>query len=232
VETQSLFKSFGHVSALRDITMQVRHGAFVTILGPNAAGKTTLLRVLSTLTRPSQGFVRVGGLDVREQDAAIRGLIGWVGEQTLLYGHLSPHENLRFYGRMYGVRDLKPRIDALTTRLGFGERQEDAVHNLSRGMQQRVAIARAILHRPPILLLDEPHSGLDRHGATILDGLLNELRHEGHTILMTTHDLLRASELGGELSILLDGRMVQQLGPQTTPDKVRSIYDQYVGERR
>jgi heme exporter protein A len=159
-------------------------------------------------------------------------LIGWVGEQTLLYGQLSPRENLRFYGRMYGLRDLEPRLDALTTRLGFDERREDAVHTLSRGMQQRVTIARAILHRPPILLLDEPYSGLDRQGTIILSNLLSELRDDGHTILMTTHDLLRASELGGELRILFDGRMVQQLEPRTTPEELRSAYDQYVGGRR
>jgi heme exporter protein A len=232
IETQGLSKSFGHVSALQDITMQVRYGAFVTVLGPNAAGKTTLLRVLATLTRPSKGRVSVGGLDMHGQDSDIRGSIGWVGEQTLLYGQLSPRENLRFYGRMYGVRDLESRIGALMTRLGLDERQEDAVHNLSRGMQQRVAIARAILHQPPILLLDEPYSGLDRHGAAIFGKLLSELRDEGHTILMATHDLLRASELGGGLRILLDGRIVQQLDLETTPEDLQSTYDRYVGDRR
>lgn len=232
IETQGLTRFFGHISALQDITLQVRYGAFVTVLGPNAAGKTTLLRVLATLTRPSKGHVRVGGLDVRGQDADIRALIGWVGEQTLLYGHLSTHENLRFYGRMYGVRDLEPRIDALIKRLGLGDRKDDAVHILSRGMQQRVAIARAILHLPPILLLDEPYSGLDRHGATILSNLLRELQDEGHTILMTTHDLLRASELGAQVLILLDGRLVQQLDAQTKPEDLRSTYDRYVGEQR
>jgi len=232
IETQSLAKTFGHLNALQDITLRVRYGTVVTVLGPNAAGKTTLLRILATLTRPSRGCVRVGGLDVQGQASDIRGLIGWVGEQTLLYGHLSPRENLRFYGRMYGVRDLERRIDALTQRLGFGDRQEDAVHDLSRGMQQRVALARAILHRPLILLLDEPYSGLDRHSATVLDNLLSELRDDGHTILMTTHDLLRTSELGAEVHILMDGRIVQQLDPQTTLEELRSTYDRYVGDQR
>jgi heme exporter protein A len=231
IETQGLAKSFGHTSALQDITMQVSYGALATVLGPNAAGKTTLLRVLATLTRPSRGLARVWGLDVQGHGSEIRALIGWVGEQTLLYGQLSPRENLRFYGRMYGVPDLEPRIDGLIERLGL-DQQEDALHKLSRGMQQRVAIARAILHQPPILLLDEPYSGLDRHGATILGSLLSELRDEGHTILMTTHDLLRTSELGAEVYILLDGRMVQHLDPQTTPEELRYAYDGYAGERR
>jgi heme exporter protein A len=232
IETQSLAKTFGHLSALQDITLHVRYGALMTVLGPNAAGKTTLLRILATLTRPSRGRVRVGGLDVQGRASDIRGLIGWVGEQTLLYGHLSPRENLHFYGRMYGVPDLERRIDALTERLAFGDRQEDSLHELSRGMQQRVALARAMLHRPLILLLDEPYSGLDGHGATVLDKLLIELRDDGHTILMTTHDLLRTSELGAEVHILVDGRIVQRLGPQTTLEELRSTYDRYVGDQR
>ena len=232
IETQGLGKSFGHLNALQDITLQVRYGALVTVLGPNAAGKTTLLRVLATLTRPSKGRARVGGLDVQGQDPAIRALIGWVGEHTLLYGQLSPRENLRFYGRMYGVRDLERRIDDLTERLGFGDRQEDAVHKLSRGMQQRVSIARAILHQPLILLLDEPYSGLDRHGATVLDNLLSGLRDGGHTILMTTHDLHRTVELGAEVHILLNGRIVHHMGPQTTPEQLRSTYDRCMGSQQ
>jgi len=232
IETHDLCKSFGHVSALQDITLRVPCGALVTVLGPNAAGKTTLLRVLATLTRPSTGRVLLQGLEVQGHDAALCNLIGWVGEQTLLYGHLSPQENLRFYGRMYGVDDLDTWIHALLNRLGVGERQEDPLHTLSRGMQQRVAIARAILHRPPLLLLDEPYSSLDRHGAAILSSLLGQLRDAGHTVLMTTHDLARASELGGEVLILLDGRLVQRLDPQRTADDLRAAYDRCTGERR
>ena len=233
VETEGLSKFFGHIAALRDVTVQVPYGQFVTIIGPNAAGKTTLIRILSTISRPSGGRVCVDGLDVQRRGAEIRRRIGVAGHWTMLYGDLSVVENLRFYGRMYRVADLEERISELVTKVELTGRQHDAVRTLSRGMQQRLSIARAILHNPSILFLDEPYTGLDERATEILNGLLHELHTRSHTILMTTHQLVRAAEMSDQVFVFLRGQVVHEanIGGLSMQD-LRLIYHRYVEGRQ
>ncbi|MGC8786565.1 MAG: ATP-binding cassette domain-containing protein, partial [Anaerolineae bacterium] len=176
------------------------------------------------------GHVRVQGLDVQEWGAEIRRHTGYVTHQPLLYKDLSVLENLRFFGRMYGITDLEPRIQQLLTRVELLERQHDIVRTLSRGMQQRLAIARAILHNPTILLLDEPYAGLDQHAAELVTTLLYEWQSSGGTILMTTHDLTWATGVSNAVLVLLNGCMVYQAETSTLSERdIRDVYRQYAG---
>jgi len=233
IEAQGVSKSFGPVAALRNINLRVPYLQSATLLGPNGAGKSTLIRILSTLIRPSSGHVRVDGLDVQTWGTEVRRRIGFTAHQTLLYGDLSALQNLRFYGRMYGLADVESRIRELLARVELTERQDDPVRTLSRGMQQRLAIARCLLHDPRILLLDEPYTGLDQRAARILTNLMHELLSEGRTLLMTTHDLQWAAEVSQQVFILLGGRVIHEAPVAgLSAQDLREIYQQHVEKRQ
>jgi heme exporter protein A len=201
-----LTKRFGPVTALNGLDLTVQQGEFVAILGPNGAGKTTLLRVLASLSRPTSGAVKIASFDLPDQAISARSLIGLVSHQPLLYGELTAEENLVFYSRLYGVE--KTRIKEVLDLVGLARRKKDLVRTYSRGMTQRLAIARAILHQPSLLLLDEPHTGLDQEAGEILDNLLREVAAQGRTVVMASHDLVRAAGLASRLDILSKGKIV------------------------
>ena len=208
IQTRDLVKSFGPRVALAGVSVSVEAGEFVTLVGPNGAGKTTLLRILATLTRPTSGAVRIAGLDPARAGSAVRRRIGFLSHQTLLYDDLTAEQNLRFYARMYDLDAAAARVDDLLERVGLAARRDDLVRTLSRGMHQRLALARSILHRPQVLLLDEPYTGLDAQAAQALTDLLLELVGEGGTILLTTHNLERGLALGRRVVMLARGRVV------------------------
>jgi heme exporter protein A len=168
IQVRALTKSFGPHRVLRGVDLAVGPGEFVALLGPNGAGKTTLIRTIATLGRPTAGDVLVNGHSVRGDTGRVRRDLGLVSHQTFLYGDLTAEENLRFYGALYRMAGLDERIDYLLGKVGLSERRRDAVRTFSRGMQQRLSIARAILHDPPILLLDEPDTGLDQQAIRML----------------------------------------------------------------
>jgi len=207
IEVKSLVKSFGPVTALRNVHLSIAEGEFVTVVGPNGAGKTTLLRILATLSRPTNGKVSVDGHRLPDHAADARRQIGLVSHQTLLYGDLSAEENLRFYGRIYAVADLEARIGEVLEMVGLAHRRSDLVRTFSRGMQQRLAIARAVLHRPRLMLLDEPYTGLDQDAAARLERVMSSVGTEGRTVLMTTHDLERGLAVSDRVLILAKGRV-------------------------
>jgi heme exporter protein A len=211
IEVRGLVKFFGAKVALDGVDLDVGEGEFLTLVGPNGAGKTTLIRVLSTLTKPTEGSVRVAGYDLGGQGTEVRRRVGLASHQTLLYGDLSAEENLRFYGRMYEVPDLEQRITSLLQRVGLDHRRHDLVRTFSRGMQQRLSIARALLHDPAILLLDEPYTGLDQQAAEVLREVLAALLGRARTVLMTTHNLERGLELCDRAAILVNGHIVHQV---------------------
>jgi heme exporter protein A len=232
VEVEGLTKDWGHTAVLRGVNLRVASNSCVTILGPNGAGKTTLLRILATLSRPSGGRVRVDGLDLQDAAQAVRQRIGFVSHQTFLYGELSCLENLRFYGRMYGVRDLENRTDELLEQFGLADRREDPVRTLSRGMQQRLSLTRALLHRPEILLLDEPYASLDQHGADALMNSVGELRARGCTILLTTHDWQRGAQMADQVALLVAGKIVYEERGQTLSwEQLHATYLRHTQER-
>lgn len=205
IEIRGLVKRFGLKSVLRGLDLSVAEGEFVALLGPNGAGKTTLLRILTALSRPTAGALRVAGYPVPGAESAVRALLGVVAHQPLLYGDLTASENLLFFGRMYGVSALAARVDEVLSLVGLTSVRSELVRAFSRGMQQRLAIARAILHRPPLLLLDEPHTGLDQEASQILDRLLLEVAAAGRTVVMTSHDLPRAHRLADRVDVLSKG---------------------------
>ncbi|MCJ7622825.1 MAG: ABC transporter ATP-binding protein [Anaerolineaceae bacterium] len=182
-------------------------GEFVALLGPNGAGKTTFLRILSTLSRPTVGNVRVAGNLLPGEATAVRKRLGVVSHLPLLYGNLSAEENLRFYCLMYSVPDLKKRIAEVLGLVDLTNRRRDLVRTFSRGMQQRLAIGRAVLHDPEILLLDEPHTGLDQDACEMLDDVLREVGARGRTVVMTSHDMARAANLGSRFDVLSRGKI-------------------------
>jgi heme exporter protein A len=205
ITVSGLEKSFGSVRALRGINFRIEQGEYAALLGINGAGKTTLIRILATLSRPTSGAAVLAGVALDKEPNRIREQIGVMSHSTFLYGDLSAEENLRFYGKMYGVSRLSARIDELLQRVGLDDRRHDLVRTFSRGMQQRLSLARAILHHPKILLLDEPFTGLDIHAAALVTELLQQFISEGITVLLTTHDIDYALEHARRVLIIKKG---------------------------
>lgn len=205
IEVTKLVKRFGPKVVLRNLDFSVEQGEFVALLGPNGAGKTTFLRILSSLSSPTMGRVRVAGHDLPRQASAVRQSLGVVSHMPLLYGDLTAEENLLFYGRMYGVRALEQRITEVLDLVGLAARRRDLVRTFSRGMQQRLAIGRAIIHDPEVLLLDEPHTGLDQDACAMLDTVLKQVASRGRTLVMTSHDLSRVEDLASRFDVLTRG---------------------------
>ncbi|MCW5880219.1 MAG: heme ABC exporter ATP-binding protein CcmA [Anaerolineae bacterium] len=208
LSVQRLSKQFGVHWALREVSFDVGAGDVVTLFGPNGAGKTTLVRLVATLGKPTSGVIVLDGRPLKASAASVRQGIGFVSHQPLLYPDLTAHENLTFFARLYGLTESRPRIDALLGRVGLAHRADDPVRQYSRGMQQRLSLARALLHDPRLLLLDEPYTGLDPVATDWLNRLLAELSQQGHTILMTSHDLQGGAALASRVLILAGGRLV------------------------
>jgi heme exporter protein A len=205
IEVKKLVKRFGLKTILRGLDFSVESGEFVALLGPNGAGKTTFLRILATLSRPSLGLVKVAGHHLPHEAAQVRAKLGVVSHMPLLYPDLTAEENLRFYGRMYGIGNMEPRISEVLEMVGLGHRRKDLVRTFSRGMQQRLAIGRAVIHDPEVMLFDEPYTGLDQDASEMLDEVLRSVAAEGRTVVMTSHDLARAEDLATRFDILSRG---------------------------
>ncbi|MDE2888817.1 MAG: ABC transporter ATP-binding protein [Gemmatimonadota bacterium] len=205
---ENVEKRFGRIAALDGIDLHVPGGA-VALLGPNGAGKSTLLRVVAALSKPTHGRIFIRGVDVRKEPERVRADIGLISHQTLLYEDLTAGENLRFYGCLYGLDDLKERVRQALAEVGLSGREHDRVRGFSRGMKQRLAVARATLHGPTILLLDEPFAGLDAAACGMLSERLHQIRREGRTVILVTHDLRRCLDLADRFAILNRGRLVE-----------------------
>jgi heme exporter protein A len=182
-----LRRDFGERTALDGVGLELAAGESLLVLGPNGAGKTTLLRVLATLLRPSGGEVRVLGCPLPDEAWKLRGRIGYLGHEPLLYRELSGRENLRFQARLHGIGGERgeARIAELLAAVGMERRAEERVAELSAGMRQRLAICRCVLHEPELLLLDEPDSNLDAEGRELARALIGP---GGHSRVIVTHD--------------------------------------------
>jgi heme exporter protein A len=233
IEVRGLTKSFGERYALRDVDLRVSRGEHLVIFGPNGAGKTTLVKILSTLVKPSAGSVRLDGIDIRDKPAQIRRRISLVSHQTFLYDDLTIYENLKFYGKMYGVTDLERRIREVISWLQLESRWHDRAGTLSHGLQQRAAIARAVLHNPSIMFLDEPEVGLDPQASTAIRELLGSINSGSRTVVMTTHNLERGLELGDSIIILDRGKITYQASRDEVDTlDFRRVYDRCTGADR
>ena len=207
LEASGLWAHYGGNGAasavLADIALQVPIGERLLLLGPNGAGKSTLLRIFSGLMSPTRGSATILGLPAKEA----RHLVGVLGHSTLLYEELTARENLVLYGELYGVARPPERADELLTAVGLANRAGELVGRLSRGQQQRVALARALVHNPPLLLLDEPETGLDLAAFELLSSVALT---EGRTAILTTHNLAGGLRLGTRVAMLDRGRIVHE----------------------
>jgi heme exporter protein A len=184
IELHGLTRHFGERTALREVSVEVPPGATLAVLGRNGAGKSTLLRILATLLRPHGGQVRLFGEELPRRAWAVRGRLGLLGHDPLLYRDLTGRENLRYHARLHDVS--ADRVEEVLDAVGMARRAEDPVRSLSRGMVQRLAVARAVLHRPELLLLDEPRANLDPGASALIEPLIG--RASGVTRVITSHD--------------------------------------------
>lgn len=210
IEVKDLTKSFGHHRALDGIGFAIETGKTVAIFGPNGAGKTTLIKILANIMKPSAGEIYINGFNLNHNAEAVRSQIGIVSHQTFLYSNLTTYENLLFYCRMYGVDDLKQRIYQVVTMVGMKSRLYDRIGTLSRGMQQRLSIARCLIHKPSIILLDEPETGLDQRATSMLWEILKEDGVKKRTIIFSSHSLERGLNTSDTLLILNKGKIAYQ----------------------
>lgn len=209
IHVEGLTKLYGKVLALDHLCFKAQHDEVIAIVGPNGAGKTTLFRLLSTLTVPDAGRVTICGHDTASFPEKVRAFTGAVFAEPALYDRLTPKETLNYFGMLYGMTGpkLRERVDQLIEQLELKEENSRLNSGLSRGMKQRVAIARAVLHEPPVLLLDEPTTGLDFRSSDNVLRFLSEYRH-GRCILFATHNFQEVSLLCNRLLVLGKGRLI------------------------
>ena len=224
VLVRGLRRDYGERVALRDVSVELEAGETLAVIGPNGAGKTTLLRVLATLLRPSAGEVCVLGCSLLREAWRLRGRIGYLGHEPLLYRDLTVAENLEFHARLNGLDDSRGRIAEVLGLVGLERRAGELVRNLSAGLVQRAAACRAIVHEPELLLLDEPGSHLDPEAASLLQPLIG--RSAGRTRVLVSHDVEPAlGEAARVVALRADGSPAYQ-GPASglSPGDARAIY--------
>jgi heme exporter protein A len=229
VEARGVSKVYGRERALAPLDLTLEPGDSLALLGPNGAGKSTLVGILATLVRPTTGEVLFDG---RRPGAEQRGGIGVLAHDPLVYGDLSARENLRFFAALHNAPDPRVRVEELLERVGLAYAADRPARTFSRGMSQRLAIARALLHRPRLLLLDEPFTGLDRDGSATLRALLAEARAEGTALLLVTHDLEPLPGLCDRVLLLRRGRAVHQGPAPTDGAGFVSLYRDQLGVAR
>jgi heme exporter protein A len=218
-------RRYGERAALRDVTLDLATGQTLVVFGPNGAGKTTLLRMLATLLRPHAGEVRVLGGALPDDGYAVRGRIGFLGHEPLLYRELSGRENLRYHARLHGIPapEAAARVEAVLESVGMERRAGDPVAELSRGMVQRLAVARAVLHEPELLLLDEPLANLDPAAVAQVQPLIGAA--SGRTRVLTSHDPA-GGLVGADVALGLKAARVQWFAPaaEITPARIAALY--------
>jgi len=207
IQIESLTKRFpgpkngAAITAVEDLTLEIKEGEVFGFLGPNGAGKTTTVRMLTCLIGPTGGRATVNGLAVGRDDTAIRQCVGILTETPGMYDRLSAEKNLTIFANLYAVKDVRGQVQKYLRLLGLWERRQDEVGSFSKGMRQKLAIARALLHEPKVLFLDEPTSGLDPEAAKLVRDFIEELKAEGRTIFICTHNLDEADRLCGRIGI-------------------------------
>jgi heme exporter protein A len=221
IELDGLTRHFGERTVLRGITLSVAAGQTLAVLGRNGAGKSTLLRILATLLRPHEGGVKLFGESLPRQGWKVRGRVGLLGHEPLLYRDLTGRENLTYHARLHRVAPA--RIEEVLAAVGMRERADDPVRSLSRGLVQRLTVARAVLHSPQLLLLDEPRSNLDPAAGELVEPLIG--RSSGVTRVLTSHDP-QAALAEADLVLALAGGRAAYLGPPDglDPDTVKGLY--------
>jgi heme exporter protein A len=221
IELEGLVRNFGERAVLRGVSLTVPPGASLAILGRNGAGKSTLLRILATLLRPHGGVVKIFDRQLPRQGWAVRGKVGLLSHEPLLYRELTGRENLTYHARLHGIEAA--RVEEVLAAVGMARRGDDPVRSCSRGMVQRLAVARAVLHRPELLLLDEPKSNLDPAAADLIEPLIG--RASGVTRVLTSHDP-EAALAEADIVLALQNGQAAYLGPPSGIDSasIRELY--------
>ncbi len=217
IHTENLTKKFQTTLAVDRLTLDVQSGEVFGFLGPNGAGKTTTVRLLCSLIAPTEGRAVVNGFTVGHQDQQIRRSVGILTETPGLYDNLSAEYNLQIYANLYEVADPAGQVEKYLRMLGLWDRRQDEAGTFSKGMKQKLAIARALLHEPNILFLDEPTAGLDPESARLVRDFVSELRSEGRTIFLCTHNLDEADRLCDRIAVFKTRMLVMD-----TPDRLRA----------
>ncbi|MXZ22806.1 MAG: heme ABC exporter ATP-binding protein CcmA [Caldilineaceae bacterium SB0665_bin_25] len=213
IHCEHIEKRFGYRRVLRDVSFSVAAGEVLSLLGANGSGKTTLLRIIASLDRPDKGEVWLGPVPLSTASHEIRRYVGVVAHAPLLYDRLTGAENLRFFARLYDLEEPQRRIEQLLRTLDLWRWRDSSVRTYSRGMSQRLAIARALLHDPPVVIFDEPDTGLDRESLKQMTELIGQLRERDRAVLITTHSMERAAAWGDRVVELHAGRLHQLEGP-------------------
>ncbi|MBT3391703.1 MAG: ABC transporter ATP-binding protein [Chloroflexi bacterium] len=210
IHTHDLHKDFGEVYAVKGVELEIQRGEVFSLLGPNGAGKSTTISMISGLLKPTRGDATILGNSITKNPQAAKALIGVVPQEIALYGDLTARENLLFWGKMYGLRGtaLKQRVDEILEIIGLTDRQKSRVEKFSGGMKRRLNIGIALLHKPDIVIMDEPTVGIDPQSRrNILESVL-ELNRLGMTVLYTTHYMEEAQELSDHIAIMDHGEII------------------------
>ena len=232
IEISGLTKIYGLLPVLKSLDLMIYQGEFVALLGPNGSGKSTLLRLMSGLSKPTQGDIRIGGWLMPAEAMSVRAQIGMVSHKPLLYENLTAYENLIFFAKLYNLdaNQREARTRELLQQVGLHKRADSLVRTFSRGMQQRLSIARALIHDPDVLFFDEPYTGLDQDASEMLDELLKDAHSGNRTIIMTTHQLQRVPLLASRAVILSRGKIAFQDSVENmSPADFAGVYTQATG---
>lgn len=210
IEVKQLKKNFGDLLAVQGVDFYAQEGEILSLLGPNGAGKSTTISMISGLLAPSEGDAMVMGYSLRTEPEAAKAMLGVVPQDIALYPDLSARENLDFWGKMYGLRGkaLKNRVDEVLKIIGLEDRQQDRVSKFSGGMKRRVNIGAALLHKPKVIIMDEPTVGIDPQSRRHILDNVKELNQQGTTVLYTTHYMEEAAELSDHTAIMDHGKVI------------------------
>jgi len=227
LELRNMTKLLGDKLVLRNITLTLEKGEILAVIGPNGAGKSTFFKCTVGLLQPTSGDILLNLKIVKKNSAEIKQKIGFLGHESFLYNNLSPLENLKFYGKLYKVKDLDRKANELLKEVGLFLFRDMPIRSFSRGMMQRLAIARVLLPDPDILMLDEPHTGLDQEAVALLNQIIKQKRVSGTSILIISHDFEQVHALADRVAVLKKGKIIstRQLDTKISLQDMKQWYE-------
>lgn len=230
LELRNMTKMLGDKLVLRNISLTLQKGEILAVVGPNGAGKSTFFKCTVGLMQPTSGDILLDGKLIKKNSAEVKRRIGFLGHESFLYSNLSPLENLKFYGKLYKVKDLERKTADLLKEVGLHLFRDMPIRSFSRGMLQRLAIARVLLPDPEILMLDEPHTGLDQEAVGMLNEIIQKKRESGTSILIISHDFEQVHALADRVAVLKKGKIIssRQLETDVTLSEMKQWYEKEV----
>ena len=227
IDMKKVRKNFGKKRVLRDLNIAVSSGETVMIFGKNGSGKTTLIKILSTMMKMEAGEVNICGLSSKTRGTAVRRIMGVVTHETMLYEHLTAYENLKFHGKMFRLNKIEERIVSAAGKMGVVNILNQKISTMSHGTKKRLTIARSLIHDPPVLLMDEPETGLDGSGMELLFKMFADRKEREQTVLANTHDLQFGETVAHRTASIAKGKIVFNKAPDRfVGDRVMSASDE------